>query len=241
VKDSSRELRNLDIVSRYKSGESTQDLARAVGLHQSTVESILRGQGFSFRKDTEHSSAERNRTILERRKSGASLNVIAREFGITRERVRQIVDKLAPGFKPVKPERHACLVDGCERLSVTGYAYCRMHLSRVRKHGDPLVGRNRYGPMVPDRECSVPGCQRTAAAKGLCLAHYYRPSKAPNMDPNAPVQPRPGSELLANACSVDGCERRVAIAKSGLCRFHYDRLHRARQKARKEAATSVTG
>lgn len=65
--------------------------------------------------------------------------------------------------------------------------------------------------------CRVEVCEREAAARGLCLAHYKR-AVANNGDPGTSrVGGRPPPP---KTCTRDGCDR--AHARRGLCRRHLD-------------------
>lgn len=67
-----------------------------------------------------------------------------------------------------------CQVPGCQRRAVLATAsFCRMHLTRVQKHGDP-------GPPEPqiaspaDPVCEVEGCGHPRERRSWCAAHYRR-------------------------------------------------------------------
>jgi hypothetical protein len=71
---------------------------------------------------------------------------------------------------------------------------------------------------VPNRTCTVPGCDKPYRSKGYCQAHYARWRL--HGDPNAggPLRMRRRGEV----CSVVGCG--YAVRSRGLCRIHYGRL-----------------
>lgn len=65
----------------------------------------------------------------------------------------------------------ACSVDGCER-KFKGRGFCATHLSRFKKHGDPLIGAQKPANKSP---CAHEGCDRQGQrVKGYCLLHYNR-------------------------------------------------------------------
>ncbi|MBM6622643.1 hypothetical protein JTF08_13590 [Micrococcaceae bacterium RIT802] len=72
-----------------------------------------------------------------------------------------------------------CSVDGCDREAKGGRGFCGLHYQRFRKHGDPLVIKQR-GPTAGFRAekvpvpCSVDGCERDVEARGFCPLHYGR-------------------------------------------------------------------
>lgn len=72
---------------------------------------------------------------------------------------------------------------------------------------------------MPDRTCSVYGCQRPVSARGWCNAHYMRWYQRGSTDGPLP-QPAPKVKI----CSVDGCGGLV-VAR-GWCRLHYGRWHK---------------
>ena len=78
------------------------------------------------------------------------------------------------------------------------------------------------------RSCAIEGCERAAAARGLCRGHYGRWAHKqlhPDWEPPATPPGHPGF------CTIDGCERERAAR--GLCGRHYAR--RRRQAAEAEA------
>lgn len=68
------------------------------------------------------------------------------------------------------------------------------------------------------KTCSVLGCGREMAAKGLCRKHYHQQwrGKNPHHDAGAPRRQLP--------CSVSGCGK--SCAAKGLCDVHYHRWQR---------------
>ena len=60
-----------------------------------------------------------------------------------------------------------CSVDQCEKKSFCK-GYCRIHYDRIRKHGDPNVGRKKRST------CSVENCESLAKSNGMCAMHYAR-------------------------------------------------------------------
>jgi hypothetical protein len=66
------------------------------------------------------------------------------------------------------------------------------------------------------RSCSVPGCDRTHVARGLCKPHY-REARANGLPLAEPVR-------YAPICSVDGCGNQQE--KRGYCDKHYRRIQR---------------
>ena len=70
------------------------------------------------------------------------------------------------------------------------------------------------------RVCSLEGCYRPHAAKGLCRTHYRRAELGQSLDP--PVRPR--ASRYGTICSVNGCDR--PHNSQGLCQAHYMRQRR---------------
>ena len=88
------------------------------------------------------SDPERDAVVLARWKEGATLEEIGSKIGISRQAVWEILRRLGA------PKRRAevnlgCSVPGCPREHAAR-GYCRMHLLRVYRHGEP-------GPAEPMR------------------------------------------------------------------------------------------
>lgn len=67
-----------------------------------------------------------------------------------------------------------CSFDGCDRPHYGGPGkWCRLHYRRWRTHGDPsvVVQPSQRLPQ-PFKPCTVVGCDKRYAGKGLCRKHY---------------------------------------------------------------------
>lgn len=73
---------------------------------------------------------------------------------------------------------------------------------------------------MPDRTCSIDGCDRPVRARGWCGLHYQRWKAHGNPLGSVVASPKP-------ICSIDGCED-VSNAR-GLCDRHYQDLRRRGQ------------
>jgi hypothetical protein len=73
---------------------------------------------------------------------------------------------------------------------------------------------------MPNETCSVAGCDRPAATRGWCHAHYLRWRRTGDLDVRRPVGDRND-----DPCSVDGCER-SRYGRKDLCEPHYRRRQR---------------
>lgn len=69
---------------------------------------------------------------------------------------------------------------------------------------------------MPERTCSIEGCECPHLAKDLCSTHYERWRRSDGW--HRTYQPRPPS------CVIDGCMKWVH--GRGLCEMHYRRLQR---------------
>ena len=77
--------------------------------------------------------------------------------------------------------------------------------------------------MNPENECSVSSCEKKAAARGLCPAHYQRRSRGWSMeDMEIPV--RDYEKRVLSTCTLDGCQEEYY--SQGLCFKCYQRIHR---------------
>lgn len=74
---------------------------------------------------------------------------------------------------------------------------------------------------MPERTCTVPGCQKRLLAKGWCAMHYWRMQQHGSLD----LPPRVRPDRTTSPCTVDGCER--SQWSKGLCNLHYSRRHRS--------------
>lgn len=81
--------------------------------------------------------------------------------------------------------------------------------------GDALVQLSTTEQLC--RECSVDGCGRAHAAKGLCAAHYNRVNQGKEVG-------GPFTTVKTRVCSINGCDR--ASYGRGWCRVHWDRWRR---------------
>lgn len=76
--------------------------------------------------------------------------------------------------------------------------------------------------------CSVAGCDRPAAARGLCSAHYMRLRHHGDVQADVPIKPmmmhKIGEPPKSPTCTVDGCEQNAHAR--GWCDMHYARWKR---------------
>jgi HNH endonuclease len=72
------------------------------------------------------------------------------------------------------PRKHfTCTVDECGRPHHS-HGYCRPHLYRWRRYGDPLIEQRPLSRHRWREGCSVEGCAEAHSAKGYCQAHWYQ-------------------------------------------------------------------
>jgi len=76
---------------------------------------------------------------------------------------------------------------------------------------------------MPQRNCSVDGCERVSVARGLCNGHYQRHRSGKDM--SAPLR-ESASRTPGLRCSAEGCDREVLVAARMLCQAHYKRWQR---------------
>jgi DNA invertase Pin-like site-specific DNA recombinase len=101
-----------------------------------------------------------------------------------------------------------CLVTSCLEPYNAG-GYCKLHLSRITKHGQP--GTAQRVRMSPYRGalCATDSCERIAVAFGRCAPHYDAWVR------DDPTRPR---------CGVTDCGRSAQVGE--WCSRHYQRLAR---------------
>lgn len=82
---------------------------------------------------------------------------------------------------------------------------------------------------VPTK-CAVDGCDRQAARRGWCIAHYSRWQKSG--DPG-PAEVRKRAQVHPMVCGVSGCS--APYLASGYCQMHYDGFRRGRNDFKSDA------
>ena len=107
-----------------------------------------------------------------------------------------------------------CQVDGCDRRIYAG-GYCRVHYTRVRRHGHPQANI----PLRGERICKVIGCNEPHKALGYCKFHYKRHNLGIPLD-----KKRRRKEYQHKVCTVDGCNE--PHHGLGYCSRHYQRFKR---------------
>ena len=70
---------------------------------------------------------------------------------------------------------------------------------------------------MPDRECSIDGCDRPYKAKNLCQGHLARKRRGSNM-----VGAIKDAGTAGRVCSIEGCCRHLSAR--GYCDTHYKRF-----------------
>lgn len=129
--------------------------------------------------------------------------------------MREIMDTTRPGTVGAAPatetvpqEDHpmpkgtankpVCRADGCTSSSY-GQHYCRSHLVKWQRHGDPLGNAHR--------RCAVDGCEHVGRVfLGMCQAHYRRSVLGKVVD--GPIARHPGGSVHAHS----GYRRLTAFA-----------------------------
>ena len=82
-------------------------------------------------------------------------------------------------------------------------------------------------------ECTVPECERSEYARGLCAAHYQRHNRGAGAF-GAIGPPRENARVEADSCAFDGCNApRFQVTRNGRnngrsrwCSFHRKAEHR---------------
>lgn len=106
-----------------------------------------------------------------------------------------------------------CSVAGCERFPRVARGLCRMHYSRMNRHG--AVGpAETVRVLASEMSCAVGGCLRPYRCAGYCGMHYQRWTN--HGDPEA------GRPYQRFGCSVEGCDN--SHSGLGMCALHYRRF-----------------
>lgn len=75
---------------------------------------------------------------------------------------------------------------------------------------------------MPDRTCSVGGCEKRLVARGVCSMHYYRLTHHGSLEL---PEPGPRPDRTKRECSIGGCSRSVWSRE--MCNMHYSRANRS--------------
>lgn len=103
-----------------------------------------------------------------------------------------------------------CSIPECGK-PVASKGMCGMHVSRVRRHGDPNVVIHAGGKPPRDK-CSIEDCDQPHYARGHCKRHYERLMRSGH--PTDAGRNKPGGP-----CLVDGCPRPAVTMN--YCNRHY--------------------
>ena len=78
---------------------------------------------------------------------------------------------------------NSCDIEGCPGpRNRGGGRFCSKHYTRIRRYGD--AAQERAKPREKDLPCTVDGCARPRAGKGLCRTHWQQNKR--RGDPCAP-------------------------------------------------------
>lgn len=96
----------------------------------------------------------------------------------------------------------------------------RAHKTPATALTAPGNGRPLRRIDMPDRTCTVDGCDRKHLARGYCMTHYHRMREHGSVE-LPPRRPRP---KIIRQCKIDDCQKQARSL--GLCEMHYTRLTR---------------
>jgi integrase len=121
---------------------------------------------------------------------------------------------------PTATRRTSGRCDGCRRARVTaGTGWAEFDAAPPRRVTRPLQ----------KGACAVPGCEGDLHCNGLCFRHE-RCWRKDTGEPAEAFTARARPLSRAADCQVPGCDRE-SVSRRGLCRFHDQRLLRARKTA----------
>ena len=80
-----------------------------------------------------------------------------------------------------KPVNFICTVEGCENQA-TRKGLCKMHYSRVWRHGDTNKLPSGVQKSEEVKTCSVKECNNPHSCNGLCQMHYMRLRRNTDLD-----------------------------------------------------------
>jgi hypothetical protein len=86
-------------------------------------------------------------------------------------------------------------------------------------------------------ECSIDGCDRTVAGRGLCSPHYQRLREHGDPQADIPIMTRSRREATPPVCTIAGCGR--PHTARGMCSVHYYRWRQSGEIGAPEAASKV--
>lgn len=107
-----------------------------------------------------------------------------------------------------------CTIDDCEKPEAAR-GWCDNHYKLWKKHGDPLVRKDKVRP-----PCSVDGCDRPHKGLGYCSLHYERFKKYGDVNHVGKVGRRRSSP---SSCIYPGCLTTEKLRR-GYCAMHYTRV-----------------
>lgn len=117
-----------------------------------------------------------------------------------------------------------CAVPGCARYAMgkSGLAVmCEMHQQRWRTTGEVGTAESMYLDRYrrSDHPCSIVGCERRTASRGMCGMHYGRFRKTGSAGSATPTR-----QYGFDRCTVDGCDS--PNKARGYCSRHYTYWHK---------------
>lgn len=96
-----------------------------------------------------------------------------------------------------------CSVTSCERAHY-GRGYCKLHMRRWQKYGDPTISRPPKQPQPSPAECAIDGCIQKARNVGLCGNHYNQKCTGRKPGPRAGMPPSMPGELWRSVPGTSG-------------------------------------